>query len=517
MSPTNVTPVCLLILDGFGYREEISDNAIAQAKKPNLDALWKNFPHTLINASEHYVGLPDGQMGNSEVGHLNIGAGRIVFQDFERINNSIATGEFFEHPELKPALLNIKNNDKALHIFGLLSDGGVHSHQTHIHAMVEMAARLGLNKVYVHAFLDGRDTPPISAAPYIQALENECARLGVGKIASISGRFYGMDRDKRWPRVEAAYKLFTEGEGEFTAESAAKGLQDAYARGENDEFVKTTAIHKAGEAPIKLEDGDLVVFMNFRSDRARQLTHALLAEEFDGFHRRHVPKLAGYFTLTMYDKKETKATVIFPPQQVNNTFGEYLSALGLTQLRIAETEKYPHVTFFFNGGEETVFAGEDRILVPSPKVETYDLQPEMSAFEVTDRLEEAITSKKYNAIICNFANCDMVGHSGNLKAATEAVEALDICIGRVVNAMQSIGGEVLITADHGNAELMYDAENNQPHTQHTTNLVPLIYIGRHADLNESGALSDLAPTLLYMMGLPQPAEMTGKNLLQLKN
>ncbi|HEY9268328.1 MAG TPA: 2,3-bisphosphoglycerate-independent phosphoglycerate mutase [Methylotenera sp.] len=517
MSPTNVTPVCLLILDGFGYREEISDNAIAQAKKPNLDALWKNFPHTLINASEHYVGLPDGQMGNSEVGHLNIGAGRIVFQDFERINNSIATGEFFEHPELKPALLNIKNNDKALHIFGLLSDGGVHSHQTHIHAMVEMAARLGLNKVYVHAFLDGRDTPPISAAPYIQALENECARLGVGKIASISGRFYGMDRDKRWPRVEAAYKLFTEGEGEFTAESAAKGLQDAYARGENDEFVKTTAIHKAGEAPIKLEDGDLVVFMNFRSDRARQLTHALLAEEFDGFHRRHVPKLAGYFTLTMYDKKETKATVIFPPQQVNNTFGEYLSALGLTQLRIAETEKYPHVTFFFNGGEETVFAGEDRILVPSPKVETYDLQPEMSAFEVTDRLEEAITSKKYNAIICNFANCDMVGHSGNLKAATEAVEALDICIGRVVNAMQSIGGEVLITADHGNAELMYDAENNQPHTQHTTNLVPLIYIGRHADLNDSGALSDLAPTLLYMMGLPQPAEMTGKNLLQLKN
>ncbi len=517
MSPTNTTPVCLLILDGFGYREEISDNAIAQAKKPNLDALWKNFPHALINASEHYVGLPDGQMGNSEVGHLNIGAGRIIFQDFERINNNIASGEFFEHPELKPALLNIKNNDKALHIFGLLSDGGVHSHQTHIHAMVEMAARLGLSKVYVHAFLDGRDTPPISAAPYIQALENECARLGVGKISSISGRFYGMDRDKRWPRVEAAYKLFTEGEGEFTAESAAKGLEDAYARGENDEFVKTTAIHKAGEAPVKLEDGDLVVFMNFRSDRARQLTHALLAEEFDGFHRRHVPKLAGYFTLTMYDKKETKATVIYPPQQVNNTFGEYLSALGLTQLRIAETEKYPHVTFFFNGGEETVFAGEDRILVPSPKVETYDLQPEMSAFEVTDRLEEAITSKKYNAIICNFANCDMVGHSGNLKAATEAVEALDICIGRVVNAMQSIGGEVLITADHGNAELMYDAANNQPHTQHTTNLVPLIYIGRHAALNENGALSDLAPTLLYMMGLPQPVEMTGKNLLQLKN
>ena len=513
----NTTPVCLLILDGFGYREEVKDNAIAQAKKPNLDALWQNFPHTLINASEHYVGLPDGQMGNSEVGHLNIGAGRVVFQDFERINNSIASGEFFEHAELKPALLDIKNNGKALHILGLLSDGGVHSHQYHIHAMVEMAAKLGLSKVYVHAFLDGRDTPPVSAAPFIDALEQQCAKLGTGKIASISGRFYGMDRDKRWPRVESAYKLLTEGEGEFTAETAAQGLQDAYARGENDEFVKTTAIRKPGEAPVKLEDGDVVVFMNFRSDRARQLTHALLADEFDGFHRRHMPKLAAYFTLTMYDKKETKASGIFPPQQVRTTFGEYLSGLGLTQLRIAETEKYPHVTFFFNGGEETVFEGEERILVPSPKVETYDLQPEMSAFEVTDRLEEAILSKKYNAIICNYANCDMVGHSGNLKAATAAVEALDSCIGRVVNAMQSIGGEVLITADHGNAELMYDEQNHQPHTQHTTNLVPLIYIGRKAELNQNGALSDLAPTLLHMMGLQQPMEMSGKNLVQFKH
>lgn len=516
-TPANPTPVCLLILDGFGYREEVKDNAIAQAKKPNLDALWQNFPHTLINASEHYVGLPDGQMGNSEVGHLNIGAGRIVFQDIERINNSIASGQFFEHAELKPALLDIKSKGKALHILGLLSDGGVHSHQDHIHAMLEMAAKFGLDKVYVHAFLDGRDTPPVSAAPFIDALEQQCTKLGIGKIASISGRFYGMDRDKRWPRVESAYKLLTEGEGEFMAESAAQGLQDAYARGENDEFVKTTAIHKPGEAPVKLEDGDVVVFMNFRSDRARQLTHALLAEDFDGFHRRHVPKLAAYFTLTMYDKKETKASTIFPPQQVHNTFGEYLSSLGLTQLRIAETEKYPHVTFFFNGGEETVFEGEDRILVPSPKVETYDLQPEMSAFEVTDRLEEAILSKKYSAIICNYANCDMVGHSGNLKAATAAVEALDICIGRVVNAMQSIGGEVLITADHGNAELMYDEQNQQPHTQHTTNLVPLIYIGRKADLNQDGALSDLAPTLLHMMGLQQPSEMTGKNLVQFKN
>jgi len=515
MSPNkNITPVCLLILDGFGYREEIADNAIAQANKPNLDALWNNFPHTLINASEHYVGLPDGQMGNSEVGHLNIGAGRVVFQDFERINNSIATGEFFQHPELTQALIDIKNTDKALHIFGLLSDGGVHSHQEHIYAMIKMAALQGVSKVYIHAFLDGRDTPPVSAAPYIESLEQQCKTIGVGKIASISGRFYGMDRDKRWPRVEAAYKLFTEGVGEFTAETAAAGLQDAYARGENDEFVKTTAIHQPHEAAVRMEDGDLAVFMNFRSDRARQLTHALLADEFDGFHRSRTPKLAGFFTLTMYDKKETKATVIFPPQEVRNTLGEYLSAQGLTQLRIAETEKYPHVTFFFNGGEETVFAGEDRILVPSPKVETYDLQPEMSAFEVTEKLEEVILNRQYDAIICNYANCDMVGHSGNLKAAIAAVEALDTCIGRVVNAMQSIGGEVLITADHGNAEQMYDAGNHQPHTQHTTNLVPLIYIGRDGQLNQNGALSDLAPTILSLMGLNQPAEMTGKNLVQ---
>jgi len=509
----NTTPVCLLILDGFGYREAITDNAIAQARKPNIDALWNSQPHTLVNASEHYVGLPDGQMGNSEVGHLNIGAGRVVFQDFERINNSIASGEFFEHAELKSALLGIKNNNKALHIFGLLSDGGVHSHQDHIHAMLEMAAKLGLSKVYVHAFLDGRDTPPISAAPYLAALEAKIKALGVGKIISINGRFYSMDRDKRWPRVEAAYALITEGSGEFTYATAAEGLQAAYARNETDEFVKPTAIRGPDEAPIHLEDGDLVVYMNFRSDRARQLTHALLSDEFDGFHRRHVPKLAGYFTLTMFDKKETKATVIFPPYTIKNTFGEYVSNLGLTQLRIAETEKYPHVTFFFNGGEETVFPGEDRILVPSPPVATYDLQPEMSAFELTDRLEEAILSRKYSAIICNYANGDMVGHTGILQAAIKAIETLDACVGRVVKAMQSIGGEVIITADHGNAEVMYDTENNQPHTQHTTNLVPLIYIGRRATLAPNGALSDLAPTLLHMMGVVQPAEMTGKSLL----
>ncbi len=509
----NITPVCLLILDGFGYREETSDNAIALARKPNLDAFWKAYPHTLINASEHYVGLPDGQMGNSEVGHLNIGAGRVVFQDFERINNSIANGDFFEHAVLKAALLNLKNNNKALHIFGLLSDGGVHSHQSHIHAMLEMAAKLGLSKVYVHAFLDGRDTPPISAAPFIASLEAKIKALGVGKIISVSGRFYSMDRDKRWPRVEAAYALITEGMGAFTEASASEALQKAYARGENDEFVQCTAIRKPDEVPIKLEDGDLVVYMNFRSDRARQLTHAILNEDFEGFNRRHVPKLSGYFTLTMHDVKEGKATAIFPPHAVKNTFGEYISSIDLTQLRIAETEKYPHVTFFFNGGEETVFAGEDRILVPSPAVATYDLQPEMSAFELTEKLEEAILSRQYNAIICNYANGDMVGHTGDLQAAIKAIETLDTCVGRVVKAMQSMGGEVIITADHGNAEVMFDKENNQPHTQHTTNLVPFFYIGRKAILMENGALSDLAPTLLKMMGVPQPIEMTGKSIV----
>ncbi len=510
----NPTPVILLILDGFGYREESTDNAIAQARKPNWDKLWATCPHTLINASEHYVGLPDGQMGNSEVGHLNIGAGRVVYQDFERINQSIKSGEFFQIPALVNAIDQLKASGKALHILGLLSNGGVHSHEEHIHAMVEMAVRRGLKKVYVHAFLDGRDTPPVSAAAYIEKLEAKMAELGAGKIASICGRFYAMDRDKRWPRVEAAYDLITEGISEYRTSTASEGLQAAYARGEHDEFVKATAIAAPGEAPAHLEDGDIVVQMNFRSDRARQLTHALLAENFDGFHRRHVRKLAGYFTLTLHDKNETAAVPVFPPFEVSNTFGEYVASLGLKQLRIAETEKYPHVTFFFNGGEELVFEGEDRILVPSPQVATYDLQPEMSAHEVTDRLEEAILSKKYQAVICNYANCDMVGHSGILEAAIKAVEAVDTSIGRIVAAAQQTGAEVIITADHGNVEMMVDNINHQPHTQHTTNLVPLVYIGRKAKLAEAGALSDIAPTLLKMMGVPQPAEMTGKPLVE---
>ncbi|HYG14101.1 MAG TPA: 2,3-bisphosphoglycerate-independent phosphoglycerate mutase, partial [Methylophilaceae bacterium] len=470
------TPVLLLILDGYGHREQTDNNAVALAHKPNLDTLWREHPHTLINASESFVGLPAGQMGNSEVGHLNIGSGRIVFQDFERINRAIDNGDFFDNPVLLEAVNKAKQGDKTLHIFGLLSDGGVHSHENHIHAMVEMAARNGLRKVYVHAFLDGRDTPPVSAEAYIARLEQKIAEFGTGRIASICGRYYAMDRDKRWPRVEKAYALITEGKGEFTATSAQEALQSAYARGENDEFVKATDIRQPGEQPLHVEDGDVVVFMNFRSDRARQLTHAFLEPAFEAFHRRHVPKLAGYYTLTVYDKNEANAIPVFAPEEIRNTFGEYLASQGLTQLRIAETEKYPHVTFFFNGGEERVFDGEDRILVPSPQVATYDLQPEMSAPEVADQLVEAIRSRKYDAIICNFANTDMVGHTGILSAAIKAVETVDGCVGRVVEAMVQNGGEVLITADHGNVETMMDYENNQPHTQHTTNLVPLIYV-----------------------------------------
>lgn len=510
----NVTPVALLILDGFGYREDIQDNAIAQAKKPNWDRLWNTYPHTLINASEGHVGLPVGQMGNSEVGHLNIGAGRIVFQEFERINNAISSGEFFTMPMLVNAVEQLKATDKALHIFGLLSDGGVHSHQDHIHAMATMAARAGLKKLYVHAFLDGRDTPPISAKPYLHSLEQHLQSLGVGQVASICGRYYAMDRDKRWERVEPAYRLLTEGVADYTAATALAGLEAAYARGENDEFVKATAISADGQPSPHVQDGDAIVFMNFRSDRARQLTTCFLSAEFNGFARAQQPTLSGYYTLTMYDKNETRAQVVFPPNNVQNTLGEYLSNQGLKQLRIAETEKYPHVTFFLNGGEERIFPGEERILVPSPKVATYDLQPEMSAREVTDKLVAAIEGGEFSTIICNYANCDMVGHTGILPAAIQAVETIDECIGRVVEAMQKAGGEVIITADHGNVEQMVDVENQQPHTQHTTNLVPLLYIGRKAAIANSGALSDLAPTLLKMMGLPQPAEMTGKALLE---
>jgi 2,3-bisphosphoglycerate-independent phosphoglycerate mutase len=499
--------VVLVVLDGWGYRTETAHNAIAAAVKPTWDRWWNKQPHTLIQGSARFVGLPEGQMGNSEVGHMNLGAGRVVYQDSMRIFKAIEDGSFFRNEALQKAC----HSGGTLHVMGLLSPGGVHSHEQHIHAMMRLAHQQGVQGLRFHAFLDGRDTPPRSALDSIAALEQVMAELGVGRIASVVGRYYAMDRDKRWERVEPAYDLVASGEGAFSYGSAREALEAAYARGETDEFVQATTVG----TPVRIEDGDVVVYMNFRSDRARELTKAFLDNGFDGFQRKRLPVLGGYYTLTLYDKTETRAKVVFPPQSIENGFGEYVSRLGLKQLRIAETEKYPHVTFFFNGGEERVYDGEDRILVPSPKVATYDLKPEMSAFEVTDKLVEAILSRKYDVIICNYANADMVGHTGILSAAILAIEAVDTCIGRAVAAMQSIGGEVLITADHGNAEAMQDHLNQQPHTQHTTNLVPFLYVGRPAQLAETGALSDIAPTMLTLMGLPQPKEMTGQALVDL--
>ncbi len=512
MSTATTKPILLLILDGFGCRIADASNAITCAAKPNFDKLWHDYPHTLIQASEAAVGLPAGQMGNSEVGHLNIGAGRVVYQEYTRIDRAIRNGHFSGNLALNGVIDKLKDNGGALHILGLLSDGGVHSHENHIHALLDLALQQGLSKVYVHAFLDGRDTPPKSAEAYIRCLQDKMDGLHVGRIASIVGRYYAMDRDKRWDRVKIAFDLLTLGRAEFQAPSASLGLEMAYARGENDEFVKPTAIVEAGSEPVRMQDGDAIVFMNFRSDRAREITKAFIEPGFKEFERDFVPKLSNYCTLTGYSE-EFDVPVAFPPERVRNGFGEYIANLGLRQLRIAETEKYPHVTYFFNGGEETVYPGEDRIMVQSPKVATYDLKPEMNAFELTDKLIEAIELRKYDAIICNYANCDMVGHTGIMAAAVKAVEAVDTCLGRIVNAMQSIGGEILITADHGNAETMQDPMTKQPHTAHTTNLVPFVYIGRPARMRHSGALEDIAPTMLKLMDLPQPMEMTGHPLV----
>jgi 2,3-bisphosphoglycerate-independent phosphoglycerate mutase len=515
MPPAAIKPVLLLILDGFGCRNADAFNAITCAAKPNFDRLWQDHPHTLIQASEAAVGLPAGQMGNSEVGHLNIGAGRVVYQEFTRIDRAIRNGHFSGNLALKTVIAKLNANGGALHILGLLSDGGVHSHENHIHAMLEMALREGLSKVYVHAFLDGRDTPPKSAEAYIRCLQDKMDGLRGGRIASIVGRYYAMDRDKRWDRVKVAFDLLALGRAEYQAPSAGLGLEMAYARGETDEFVKPTAITDAGSEPVRMQDGDAIVFMNFRSDRAREITKAFIEPGFKEFERKFVPGLSSFCTLTGYSE-EFDVPVAFPPERVRNGFGEYIANLGLRQLRIAETEKYPHVTYFFNGGEETVYPGEDRIMVKSPNVATYDLQPEMNAYELTDKLIEAINLRKYDAIICNYANCDMVGHTGIMEAAVQAVEAVDICLGRIVQTMQSIGGEVLITADHGNAETMQDAITKQPHTAHTINLVPFLYIGRPARMEHSGALEDIAPTMLKLMGLPQPMEMTGHPLVDLE-
>ena len=511
----SVTPTLLIILDGFGCRRESAHNAIRAAHKPYWDNLWQNCPHTVIDASATAVGLPSGQMGNSEVGHLNIGAGRVVYQEFSRIQLAIESGHFYSNPALKAAIETAKGNGRVLHILGLLSDGGVHSHEAHIHAMLEMAAREGVEQTYLHLFLDGRDTAPKSAIVHLQRLEEKRAQLnGYGRVASIVGRYFAMDRDRRWQRVKTAYDVITMGRAAYQAPDAFSALAAAYERGESDEFVAATVIAKAGEPLPRMQDGDVVVMMNFRSDRVRQLAKTFLDPDFDDFERESLPRLSAFCTLTSYSE-DLDVPVAFPPERVHSGFGEYIAKLGLTQLRIAETEKYPHVTFFFNAGGEEPYPGEDRILIPSPDVATYDLKPEMSAFQLTDALVEAIHSRKYHAIICNYANADMVGHTGNFDAARCAIEALDVCLDRVVSAMRETGGEVLITADHGNAELMLDVTTSQAHTAHTLNRVPLVYVGgRPAAVSEKGALEDIAPTLLKIMGLPQPPEMTGRSLIE---
>ena len=509
-----VRPVVLLILDGFGCREDAPDNAITRANAPRWRELLATCPHAALDASELRVGLPEGQMGNSEVGHLNIGAGRVVYQDFTRIDVAIRDGQFARNPALADAVDAAREGEATLHILGLLSPGGVHSHERHIAAMVELAAAAGVARIAVHAFLDGRDTPPRSADTSLAFIEGVCARHPGARVASLCGRYYAMDRDQRWERVARAYALLVDGAAAHVASSARAGLAAAYARGETDEFVEATAIADPHGAPTRMQDGDVVVFMNFRADRARELTRALTDPAFAGFARARVPRLARFVCLTSYGDEFRALPAAFGPQIVANGFGEYLASLHLRQLRIAETEKYAHVTYFFNGGTEAVYPGEDRVLVPSPKVATYDLEPQMSAAEVTDRLVDAIASGRYDAIVCNYANGDMVGHTGNFEAARRAIETLDACIGRVVDAARAHGAEVLITADHGNAEQMHDDATGQPHTAHTLNLVPCVYVGRPATLMAGGALQDVAPTLLALMGLPKPREMTGHSLVR---
>lgn len=512
---TRPKPMLLLILDGFGYRLEKEANAIAQAQTPHYDELMANYPHTLISCSGPDVGLPEGQMGNSEVGHMNIGAGRVIYQDLLRIDNAIASGKFAQDPAFNQLFKKLIDKKSALHILGLLSDGGVHSHISHILALIKTAAAAGVQTIYVHAFLDGRDTPPRSAKSYLAQLQAVCDEVGVAQIASICGRFFAMDRDKRWDRTQAAFDLIVYGEADFSAYTAEEALEAAYNRGENDEFVEPTLIHDEDELPPCLETHDGLILMNFRADRMRQLTRLLTQQPVNGTEPLPMPELSGIVSLTQY-AEDIKTEIAFPPIQIENSLAEVLSKDGLTQLRIAETEKYAHVTFFFSGGREDLIPGESRILVPSPPVKTYDLKPEMSVFEVTDKLLEAIDQKSFDVIICNFANADMVGHSGKLEPTIAAIEALDQCLGKLITALKNVGGECLITADHGNAECMFDESTGQAHTAHTSNLVPLIYVGRKAQvLADKGALCDIAPTLLSLLGLSIPKEMTGKILFKL--
>lgn len=503
-------PLALIILDGWGYSEDEQHNAIMAANTPVWDHLWNEYPHTLINASGAGVGLPGEQMGNSEVGHLNIGAGRVVYQEFTRISRAIRTGSFFSNQTLTNQVDEVVRNNKALHIMGLLSDGGVHSHESHIQAMVKLAADRGATKIYLHAFLDGRDTSPKSALQFIENMQASFNETGKGRFASLIGRYYAMDRDHRWDRVQQAYELIANSNAQYHASNPIEAIEQAYARGETDEFVKATVIND----PAPIEDGDAVVFMNFRADRARELTECFIDPEFEGFPQSQRPKLSQFATLTEY-KKDFVVPVAFPPEKLTNLLGECISAVGLKQLRIAETEKYAHVTFFFNGGRDAPYEGEDRILVPSPKVDTYDKQPEMNAPEVAEKLVKAIHSNQYDVIICNFANADMVGHTGNFDATVKAIETLDNCLGKIWSALKESGGEMLVTADHGNAEKMLDNEKGQAHTAHTSNLVPFIYAGRAAQCAEQGGLSDIAPTMLNLMGLTIPAEMNNHMLVKL--
>ena len=507
----NKKPLALIIMDGWGDNPVKEFNAVKAGKTPVLDSLVANYANTDIQASGIDVGLPDGQMGNSEVGHTNIGAGRIVYQELTRIGKAIADGDFFENKTLCEAVDAAVKADKAVHIMGLMSPGGVHSHQDHIVAMIKLAAKRGAKKIYFHAFTDGRDVAPRSALEYVKVIENTFKEVGVGKVATIVGRYYAMDRDNRWDRVQQAYDLLTQGKSEFASfASAEAAIQAAYDRDENDEFIKASVI--GDKAPVT--DGDSLIFMNFRADRARQITRSFVNTDFDGFKREVTPKLASFVMLTQY-AADIKTACAFPPADLTNTLGEWLSKKGMTQLRISETEKYAHVTFFFNGGVETVFPGEDRILIQSPKVATYDLQPEMSSKELTDKLCEAIESGKYDMIICNYPNGDMVGHTGVFEAAVKAVEAVDSCIGRVIESLKKVDGECLITADHGNCERMKDLEKNIPYTAHTNLPVPFIYYGRKATMRKDGRLSDIAPTMLYLKGMEIPAEMTGKSIVKL--
>ena len=503
-------PLALIIMDGFGEDKNEEGNAIFAAKTPNLDRYFSTWPHTLLGASGMDVGLPDGQMGNSEVGHTNIGAGRIVYQELTRISKAIADGDFFENETLVAAMENCKTHGSALHLMGLLGDGGVHSHSNHLYALLELAKRTGIRDVYIHCFMDGRDTPPQSGKGYIEELEAKILELGVGKIATISGRYYAMDRDNRWDRVEKAYRAIAYGEG-VIASPPVQVMEKSYAGDITDEFVLPSVCVQG----VQVAENDTIICYNFRPDRARELSRAFVDPDFTGFVRREPVPRVHYVCMTQYDAAMPNVYVAFHPQSLENTLGRYLSDKGLRQLRIAETEKYAHVTFFFNGGVEAPYEGEDRALIPSPKVATYDLQPEMSAFLVTEELLKRLDTGKYDVIILNYANCDMVGHTGIFEAAVQAVEAVDECVGRVVDKILSMGGAALVTADHGNADKMLDESAHVPFTAHTTNPVPLILAGKTCSLAEPGAgrLCDLAPTMLQLLGLPQPREMTGKSLI----